>query len=497
MPMSAEQLVLQSLLDVKYQNEDARQKFYQRLSDHYHADLDGDLYFPKREYETKERYASRPRRVFSLGLSAIDVLTGSMLGDGVTVSIDDPNSNAAYQEIAERNHLHGAHALAIAEQASTYGWTINRIVSNVSPAVHLDQIEFEVVEPRFFKVHYNSTAIGRSVKRINGVSFISIYDPSDGMMLPPDTKLKTGERAVYRVEVLTPATWMVYLDGIPTPRDPITDELWIPAEDGKNPFGLVPATCCWNVHQMGAFEGRSDIDPGYRVAEDINRAYSALIDNIDRYHPTLTVPGNPGEIGSSIIQGLGIALEYDRDGTPPDYIIPATVIDTLMAPLKLQLNLFFSSVHTPASSHGLGGIFGDARAAESGKAKFYEANRLQRHVIQKRTNFEMFLKDQYRNLAQGMTTAGISTLKPDAVISVGWESDIVPISAEELRDRIYAEMKEGVRSHLEAVMTIRGIPDTDDGRERAAEILEEIAISAGKVAPVSRAEQELNDRLDK
>ena len=58
-------------------------------------------------------------------------------------------------------------------------------------------------------------------------------------------------------------------------------------------------------------------------------------------------------------------------------------------------------------------------------------------------------------------------------------------------------MKEGVRSHLEAVMTIRGIPDTDDGRERAAEILEEIAISAGKVAPVSRAEQELNDRLDK
>lgn len=478
MPESAEVLVQRSLREWKRREYSERMKLYERLADHYYSDLEGDTYFPRYYAESLERYRKRPKKCLPISASAIDVLTGSMLGDGFEIKVDDDRSNAVFAEIFKANSLGDQFALLTGTLASAFGFVAVRVMPTELPIVRADSIEFEAVDPRYFRPVYNGNSINRSKKTSRGISFFSRYDPVDGRIVSFDSP-EAGGSLKNRLEVIDRDRWLVYLDDKLAPVDPVTGERWMPRDDGANPFGVVPVDLLWNVHQIGAFEGRSDIDPGYRVAEDINRSYSQLLYNVENYFPTLVLPKGDNAAASPIARGIGLGIESDGDLFQPNYIVPGLNVDVLLEPLKLQLNVFFSSVHTPASSHGLGAVFGEAKAAESGKAKFYEFNRLERHVVQKRANFESYVRHQYRTIAAMLGSGGIK-LKPDAGVEVVWNSPVVPISEEEARDLIVADLKDGLISHLEAIMRSRGIDE-----EAAQKVVDDIAEQAARVRPKS------------
>lgn len=477
-------LVQRSIREWRRRELDERQKFYDRLADHYYGDFEGKTYFPPFYLESEDRYKRRPKRSLQVSASAIDVLTGSMMGEGFDVTIDDERSNAIYQEVVDANALGDQFGLLEATLASTFGFVAVRIAPTEIPVVNLETIEFEAVDPRYFRPVYNANSIGRSRKRTRGISFLTLYDPEDGRLVPFDAP-EAGGNLLRRLEIIDDDRWLVYLDDKLAPVDPVTGERWQPRDDGANPFGVVPVTLLWNVHQIGAFEGRSDIDPAYKIAEDINRHYSQLLYNVENYFPTLILPKGEQGGASPITKGIGLAIESDGDLFQPNYISPALDVDVLLEPLKMQLNVFFSTVHTPASSHGLGAVFGEAKAAESGKAKFYEFNRLERHVVQKRANFEAFVRQQYRTLAVFLASTG-KKLKPDANVEVTWRSPIVPISDEEARDLIVADLRDGLISHLEAIKRHRGIDE-----EAAQAVVDEIAEQAARVRPKSEAAVEI------
>lgn len=490
MPMTGEQLIAQSLEMWNRQNDRARQEFYDRLADHAESDLKGKTYFPQAFAESDARYEKRPKEVLPLGASALEVLAGHMMGDGVSVTIGEPDSkeDKLYREVEQVNDLDGEHALALAQVAGTFGWLVDIIRPNVDKVTSAEQIEFEYVDPRGFRAHYNAARVGGSRKLIDGISFATLYDASSGEIMPVDQPIGSDALPKKRVEIITEGQWAVYLDGEMTPADPGTGVLWQPNEEGSNPFGVVTAVPLWNVHQTGAMEGKSDIDPAYKLAEQINRSYSQILNNIDHYFPTLTA-GTRDE--TVLTQGIGMALVHDPDSAPPGYIIPNFDVEVLLKPFRTQLNLFFSLAHTPASSHGLGAVFGEAKAAESGRAKFYEFARLERHVARKRANFEAFKRAQWRTLARFINNGtGIGNVDENATVNVEWATDIVPVSEEERIDRIVAEMKAGIKSRLEAVMEARNID-----RDSAQEVVDDIGVQAGRAAPRDRLESELEAAL--
>ena len=492
MPLTGQQLVEMSLEQWKRNSDDAQQEFYQRMADHAEGGdaLAADKYFPQAFAESDARYAKRAKEALPIGASALEVLTSHMMGDGVQVTIgeDESPSNSIYTEIAEENDLDGEHAVWLASQAGTFGWTMDVIRPSETPISRPDQIEFEAVDPRGFRASYNTARIGGTKRTVGGVSFCTLYDYDEGSILPADTPIgATGSKA-QRVEIITPDVWAVYLDGTMTPLDPVTGAMWQPADDGSNPFGVVVAVPLWNIPQVGAMEGKADLDPSYTVAEQINRNYSRLLDNIDHYFPTLTYQS---DTESSLAKGIGLALQYDTDSQAPGYITPMFDVNVLLEPYRMQLNLFFSLAHTPASSHGLGAVFGEAKAAESGRAKFYEFSRLERHIAKKRTSYERFIRTRWRTLADFINNGTSMSVDRDASVQIEWASSIVPVSEEERVDTIIKEMEAGLLSRLDAVMRHRRIDDP----EEAQKIVDEIGVQAGRAAPRDRFEMAMEEEL--
>ena len=498
MPISGSLLVDQSLAMAKRQAEDDRQAFYDRMQDHYDLDLVGEKYFPRYYMETQKRYKERPKEALPLGSSAVDVLAGAMMGDGVQVTIGESGSkeDEAYQEISEANDLGGEFALGLATQAGLFGWTAERVIPG-------PEIEFERVDPRHWRPIYNGSAMGRSKRRLGGIAFESVYDMDDGQILPRDTRVGAEGSKARRVEVISPTEWWVMLDGERAPVDPRGEVdkngnrvRWMPRDDGVNPFGQIPVSILWNVPKPSAMEGRADLDPGYKLAEQINRVYSQMIYNLQMYFPTLVIPKDGGgKQGGGLGLGLGMTLEYDSDNQAPSWIVTPLDVEIFLAPFRNLLTLFFSSVHTPASAHGLGGVFGEAQAAESGRAKFYEFNRLERHVTRKRGSFERFVAERWRTLAAVLNAPkpyghGMS-LDPNAAVSVEWASPIVPVSEEEQLDTIVKEVEAGFRSQLEAILYLRGWPTDEEGRDMAQKVLDEIGASATATRPRSALDEAL------
>jgi hypothetical protein len=491
MPLTGQQLVEMSLEEWRRNESDAQQEFYQRLGDHATDTLEGPGYFPQAYAESDDRYEKRSKESLGVGASALEVLSSHMVGDGAHVTIGDQDSNEdkIYARIADANDLDGEHSVWLVSQAGTFGWCVDVIRPSEMPITQPEKIEFEAVDPRIFRAHYDTSRIGGSKRKIDGVSFGTLYDSDTATILPANTPLGTSGSKSQRVEIITSDIWAVYLDGEMAPVDPETGAMWQPMEDGSNPFGVCTAVPLWNVPQVGAMEGRADLDPAYKTAEQINRNYSRLLDNIAHYFATLVIPGDDD---AALTQGLGLALLYPEDAPKgPDYIIPPFNVDTLLDPFKMQLNLFFSKAHTPASSHGLGSVFGDARAAESGKAKFYEFNRLERYIAKKRTSYERFKQLQWETLATFINEGtSIGSVDPNAQVHVEWASPIVPVSEGETVDKILKELEGGLISHLKALMLRHGI-----STEEAQEMIEEIGVSAGQVKPRDRFEAELEESL--
>lgn len=478
MPFTARQLVDQSLEQWTRAAADDQQKLYERLQDHYEVDMQGQVYFPRYYQESDERYQKRPKFALPLASATIDVLAGAMIGEGVQVTVGDSNSpeNKAYQEIQQHNDLDGENALAIAQLAGIYGWGLERPILEEG-----GMLEFERVTPIYFRPFYNNGAIGRTVKRLNGVSFTTYYDRDSGVALPRNTALGSPSKAL-RVEVITPDEWMVFLDGELQPTDPNDQSVrWMPRDDGANPYRMIPASMLWNVTQPLRFEGRSDVVPGYKLAEQLSQTYSQMLYNLQMVFPTLTIPksGGGGQSGGLKL-GIGLGLEYDLDGQPPAWISPNFDVSTFMEPLKAGLTLFFSMVHTPASAHGLGTIFNE-QTGESGKAKFYELGAMVKHVDRKRTNFKRFIENRWKVMCAFLNAPkpygrGMS-LDPMAPIEVEFASPVVPMSDQEITDDILSRLKGKLISHIEAILESRGWEDTDDNREKAQKVIDEIGAS--------------------
>jgi len=501
MPDSGSQLVEQSLEMAKRAASDERQAFYDRMDDHYNLDLTGQIYFPQYYMETAARYEKRPKRALPLGSSAVDVLAGAMIGDGVQVTIGDAEKhkaeNEAWQEIAAANDLGGEFAMGLATQAGLFGWTAERVIPGA-------EIEFERVDPRHWEPIYNGSAMGRSKRRLSGINFVSVYDADSGQILPRDTSIGQGSK-FKRVEVISPTEWWVFLDGKPAPVDPAGavdsdgDPIrWMPTDDGANPYGVIPVSILWNVPKPSAFEGRSDLDPGYHLAEEINRVYSQMLYNLQMFFPTLTIPKD-GQGAAGLDAGVGMSLEYPVEGQAPSWIVTPLDVEVFLKPLRNLLTLFFSSVHTPASAHGLGSVFGEAKSAESGRAKFYEFNRLQQHVLRKRASYERFCAERWRNLAAVLRApkpfGQAKKLAADAPVSVEWMSEIVPVSADETLDTMLKKMEKGLLSQVEGILADRGWPDDDAHRELAQNVINDIGAAATATRPRTALDEALAEEL--
>ncbi len=498
MPMSGKQLVDQSVEMWTRAQRDQQLELYQRLEAHYSADLEGETYFPRYYRETQERYDKRPKEVLPLCSAVVDVLAGAMVGDGVQVTIGKPDSteNTTYQEIQRHNDLDGANALAIGQVAGVFGWAAERILlMGSTPADR--QVEFERVNPMYFLPVYDHGAIGRTIKRVNGLTFQTLWDPDSGTAIPRDTAVGAADKSV-RTEIITPTEWWVYLDGEPQPTNPLDPDVrWMPLDNGRNPYGVIPVSLLWNIHHITQFQGRSDVDPGYRMAEELNRIYSQMLYNLQMLFPTLTVPKAGVEGNPSL--GLGLALEYPLDGPAPGWIVPPLDVSVFMEPLKAMLTLFFSGVHTPASSHGLGTIFGQ-QSHESGVAKFYENAPLLKHVSRKRTNFVNFVETRYRNLAAVLNQPaphgwGLN-LDLTAEVDVEFTGDVVPVSDQELTERIILRLKNHIISDVEAILESRGWEDTPENREKVQTVLDDIGKAATSKQPTRPLDAALKAQLD-
>lgn len=495
MPFTGKQLIDYSLELWQRQQDQKEQEKLQRLADHYEVEpLTGAQYFPQYYRESNDRYKKRPKAVLPLANATVDVLADATVGNGAQVVIGDPDSkeNKFYQEIQKHNDLDGYNALAMGQIAGVFGWGMERVL-----LLDNQKIEFERVDPLYFKVIHDHGAIGRTVKRPMGVTFSTFYDPDSGTAIPRDTVVGASDKSV-RVEVITPDQWLVYLNNELTPVDPVDpDKRWMPRDDGKNPYGLIPSTILWNMHHIRQFAGRSDIDPGFGMAEEINRVYSQMIYNLRMLFPTLTIP-KAGTEASPLEMGIGIALRYSLDGQPPNWIIPPFDVSAFMDPLKAMLTLFFSMVHTPASAHGLGTIFGQ-QTYESGKAKFYEMGSLARHVTKKRTNFTTFIEQRWANLATVANApapyglnAGLDVTAP---VNVEFPTDVVPVSDQEFMDEIVGKMKAQLVSHIEAILLSRDWEDTPENREKAQAVINEVGAAATAVQPKSAVDQLLEEQL--
>lgn len=495
MPMTGRQLIEHSVESWQRAQDEALTERYLRLADHYDQDLQGLKYFPKYYRETEERYQKRPKKALPLCSGTVDVLAGAMVGDGVQVTIGDPDSreNKAYQDIQRHNDLDGANALALAQVAGVFGWCAERIILEADR-----RVEFERVNPLYFGTLYDHGAIGRTVKRPQGITFSTFYDADRGVALPRDTSLNAPGKAM-RTEVITPAEWWVLLDGEVTPVDPAdSSNRWMPRDDGANPYGVIPATLLWNIHHISQFEGRADIDPGFKMAEDINLVYSQMLYNLQMAFPTLTIPKSGAAGSASMALGLGLALEYPLDGPAPGWIAPPFDVDTFMGPLKAMLTLFFSMVHTPASAHGLGTIFGQ-QSYESGKAKFYEMGPLTKHVRRKRTNFRGFIEQRWRNLCAVLNAPapyghGLA-LDADVPVSVDFPTDMVPESEEEVLERIIKRLKANIISDVEAILADRSWEDTPENREKVQQVLDDIGQAATAKQPVRPLDAAIRKQL--
>jgi len=497
----ASQLVQESLRLLKRQDEEARQGYLQRLADHYYGELEGDQYFPRFYAETEQRHKDRPRVVVPLCAAGVEVLTSAMVGDGVQTSVEDKGSNDVWQELLDANDYQLGYSEMLATVAGIYGWSYNRLVPVQYPIRSLEDIEFEAVDPRYFRTLHNGGSVNRSKRRPEGVVIYGVYDVVDGQLARGVRVPADKASSKVRMEVISPTRWEVWLDEEPAPKDPVTGELWQPRLDGANPFGVIPGALLWSKLMPGAFGGRSDMDPAYKIAEEINRVFSQVILNLHHYFPILTLPrGAQGANTSNpLTMGIGWALEFDPNGTAPASIIGQLNIDVLMEPLRALLNLFFSLAHTPASTHGLGTLFGQGQGeAESGKAKHYEYAPLIAHVRRKRANYERHVQALYDStsavLAQS-PAAGKAKLKPGEKVTVEWASEIVPVSTQEVLEVMSKRLELKLESHLEAIMHDRGLADDAEGRKAAQAVIDQIAAEVRAATPTSALEDELRRQI--
>lgn len=498
----ASQLVQQSLQLLRRQDEEARQAYLQRLADHYYGELEGDFYFPRYYAETVERHKDRPRVVLPLCAAGVEVLTSAMVGDGVQASVQDENSNAVWQQLLKANDYQLGYSEMLATVAGTYGWSYNRLAPVQYPLRSLEDVEFEAVDPRYFRTLHNGASVNRSKRRPEGVVLYGVYDTVDGQLARGVRARADQKTHRVRMEVISPTRWEVWLDEEPAPYDPVTGELWQPSKDGSNPFGVIPGALLWSKLMPGQFGGRSDMDPAYKIAEEINRLFSQVVLNLHHYFPVLTMPrGSQGaNTTSPLTMGLGFALEYDPNGSAPSFIVSGLDIDVLMEPLRALLNLFFSLSHTPASTHGLGTLFGQGQGeAESGKAKHYEYAPLIAHVRRKRANYERHLQALYDSTAvvlERSPALGKAKLKPGEQVTVQWASEIVPVSTEEVLATMERRIKIGLESLLEAILRDRGWPDDDEGRAKAQAILDQTAAEARAASPSASFQEQLRQQIE-
>jgi hypothetical protein len=259
--------------------EQARDELYDKLSDYYDGSIEATLkYFRKRHRETNERFADRPKISWPLGRTVCDVHASAISKKIKTEVLGDERTAMLWEENSDHNTLNAFYN-QIATTVSVYG------AAGVKPIVHDDGtrqkvIEWELHPPDSMKFLYERSASGRSVKRFLAVVIRSGYSLVNGATFP--WPVMTHERMEslkikLREEIITPDQWIVKLDGIVRPISPITGEVWMPTENGVNPYGMIPVALFNGKEVFGDFLGVGDLTQSVDDIQNINELWRRTV----------------------------------------------------------------------------------------------------------------------------------------------------------------------------------------------------------------------------
>lgn len=215
---AATDLVHTSLTDTLSDLDFNKNQEYKRYADYYDGRPEViEPYFKKRHRETAERFADRPKLSWPVCRPIADA-HAEALAKEVKIEIDDEYTQEWWNEVSEHNNA-SAFLSIVSQIVSVYG------CGGVKPLVWDDgtadnQIEFEAFPPDTMKFIYDRNSQGRSVKRFIAAGLITGYSVANGTVFNWPTG--EAERRKYevkeRAEYISPARWLVWLDGKITPE---------------------------------------------------------------------------------------------------------------------------------------------------------------------------------------------------------------------------------------------------------------------------------------
>jgi len=457
---------------------DELEKEWTRYEDYYDGRpvrLKNETYFPRQLRETSARYADRPKLIIPLCRAIVDLHAGALVGDCVKTTVAHAGTQKIWNEIDAWNNAN-AFAKMVSNVQSVYGSGVV-VARKWDDGSDNKQIEFEVYPPNRARPLYDSGAAGRSVRHIYGVQIRSLYDTRTGQLSAYSRK-SIGEKVMSmlgagtlqeRIEFISEKRWVVWLDGNLAPKEPKTGSRWMPRDDGSNPFGK-GAVLFNNLETHEGVLGQSDIRVACYDNENLNHLFSDIIYATRMYVPILAMFTDNEDTQIAFKAGIGAGIGLNRGDDMKFVSPPDALIEKMLEPFRVQLELLYSNAKAPGVAVGLGHLFG-GEANVSGRSKELEYRPTVKYAEQR---FPAFQRAWTEMVRLGLTVAKaekpFGQAKPanvDAPISVSIDGEIVPTT---MQERIETEGKAvlyGMRSLLDAVKNVYRYDD-----EKAAESLD-------------------------
>lgn len=452
----AADVVHDSISKTLEQMQDSRDAEYVKYGDYY----DGrpaliEKYFTRRHRETPERFADRPKKSWPF-CRLISNTHAEALASGIKITLEDERAAEVWEIIAAHNDM-PAFLQHVASISSVYG------AAGVKPFLYDDgtkekAIEFEAYPPDTAKFVYERNSAGRSVKRFRAVGISTGYSMENGDVLPahldPERAAKMQHKN--RVEYITDKEWIVLLDEKPAPIGPF-GEVWQPAEDGSNPFGMVMMALFNALETHEDFLGYSDLHHAIYDVQNINELWSDLVYMHRLYVPLLVLKSDNPDDRKAFKTGLGIGMNIGT-GDDVKYAFGGVNFEAALTPIKVALEIMYSNAKVPAAAVGMGHLFRDQKA--SGVAKEYEYKPVISHATAKQPSFARGCKQMVR---QGLTMASTAIpfgqgkgLDVDTEITVEYTGEIVPTSKADELERLGKEVLNGVTATYTAMIDYHG-----------------------------------------
>lgn len=463
-------VVHKSITDTLLELEIGKDEEYKRYADYY----DGrpgiiEPYFKRRHRETAERFADRPKLSWPICRLIADT-HAEALASGLSISIEGDKEAEIWDAIAKHNQI-GAFLLKVSQIVSVYGSCV------VKPLIYDDGtpqkiIEFEAYPPDTAKLIYERNSMGRSVKRFHGAAIVSGFSLENATVVPWAVDEFTRQRlkVSQRVEYITKDRWITYLDEKITPVSP-WGEVWMPTENGINPYGVQMVTLFNGLETHEDFLGASDLHLATYDVQELNDLWSNLVYMHRMYVPVWVLKSDNPDTRKTFKSGIGAGVGIAKDESF-QYEFGGVNFAAAMEPIKVALEILYSNAKVPAAAVGLGHLFRDQKA--SGVAKEYEYKSVIAHANAKQPPFKRAVKDMVK---KALTIAAASPpfgqgqrIDPNAEVTVDFKAEIVPSSKAEELERISKEIMASMKSIYTGMIEYYGW-----GPERAAREIDLIA----------------------